>query len=73
MGKKGLLFSKMAQYGDRQEDLAEALGLSLSRLNAKIKRRKDAEFRQNEIMKIIHRYALTPEEVIEIFFTFNEK
>ena len=68
MMTKSLLRSKMAQYNDRQEDLASALGISLSRLNAKINETGGAEFRQNEIALIKDRYALMPGEVDAIFF-----
>lgn len=61
------LKSKMVLYGDSQSDLAKALGISLSRLNAKING-NNADFRQNEILFICERYDLSSEEVNEIFF-----
>ena len=61
------LKSKMVLYGDSQSDLAKALGISLSRLNAKINC-NNADFRQNEILFICERYDLSSEEVNEIFF-----
>jgi hypothetical protein len=63
-----LFDSKMKLFGDRQEDLAKALGLSLSRLNAKINETDGAEFTQSEITAIKFRYHLTAEEVDAMFF-----
>jgi hypothetical protein len=65
---KNLLISKMKLFGDRQEDLANALGLSLSRTNAKINETDGAEFNKSEITIMKVRYHLTPEEVDSIFF-----
>ena len=53
---------------DRQEDLAKYLGISNSRLNAKINEYKGAHFTQMEIRAIVERYKLTAEQVMEIFF-----
>lgn len=68
MNKK-LLRSKIALYGDTQQTLADAIGISVQRLNAKINGTGGAVFTQTEIEKIKERYNLTPEEVTEIFFT----
>ena len=51
-----------------QSVLAEAMGLSLSRLNAKINE-TDAEFTQSEIAFIRDRYHLNKTQVCDIFFT----
>ena len=64
---EALLRSQMVKNGDTQDTLAAAMGISLSRLNAKINSNK-AEFRQNEILFIKRRYNLSPEEVDAIFF-----
>jgi hypothetical protein len=58
----------MKLFGDTQQILADALGLSLSRLNAKINEINGAEFRQSEITFFRNRWHLTPEEVDQIFF-----
>lgn len=58
----------MAKFGDTQETLAKALGLSLSRLNAKINERDGASFNQNEMSVIISRYSLTQNDAMSIFF-----
>ena len=50
-----------------QSVLAEAMGLSLSRLNAKINE-TGAEFTQSEIAFIRDRYQLSKPEVTDIFF-----
>lgn len=62
-----LFRAKMAEYGDTQETLAEALGISRTRLNAKIN--GVADFRQMEILFIKGRYNLTPSDIDAIFFT----
>ena len=63
-----MFVSKMKLFGDTQPILAEALGMSLSRLNAKINETDGAEFTQSEITAIKIRYHLTAEEVDAIFF-----
>lgn len=65
---KNMFISKMKLFGDTQSSLAEALGMSLSRLNAKINETDGAEFTQSEITAIKIRYHLTAEEVDVIFF-----
>lgn len=65
---KPLLLSVMVKNHDTQTKLAGAMGLSLSRLNAKINERDGAAFTQTEMAFIISRYALTNDEAMEIFF-----
>ena len=65
---KNLFVSKMKLFGDTQEILAAALGISLTRLNAKINEADGAEFWQHEIKFFRDRWHLTPEEVDQIFF-----
>lgn len=65
---KNFLISKMKLFGDTQKALADALGISLTSLNAKINETDGAEFRQHEITAIKFRYNLTAEEVDQIFF-----
>ena len=50
-----------------QSVLAEAMGISLSRLNAKINE-TGAEFSQSEIVFIRDRYKLSRKQVTDIFF-----
>lgn len=69
---KQLLASVLAKNGNTQSDLAKVLGLSLSRTNAKINEADGAQFTQNEIAAIKKAYALTAEEIDEIFFTPRE-
>lgn len=64
---KQLLASVLAKNGNTQSDLAKVLGLSLSRTNAKINEADGAQFTQNEIAAIKKAYALTAEEIDEIF------
>ena len=63
-----LLKSKMALRGETQAVLARGIGMSLSRLNAKIKGWHGAEFTEADRVKIAARYDLTEEEVQSIFF-----
>lgn len=60
---KGLIRSK----DGTQSVLADAMGLSLSRLNAKINE-TNAEFSQTEIAFIRDRYKLSDSQVADIFF-----
>ena len=64
---KQLFKAFLAKNGDTQQQLAAALGISLSNLNAKINS-TGASFRQNEIIAIKNRYHMTPEEVDAVFF-----
>ena len=66
--KKNLLESKMKLHGDRQSDLADAIGISLQTFNKKLNGNDSAGFTQSEIKKIIERYNLTADEVMKIFF-----
>jgi hypothetical protein len=65
---KNMLISKMKLFGDTQQKLADALGLSLARTNAKINGTDGAEFTMGEMQIIKNRYRLTADEVDQIFF-----
>jgi DNA-binding transcriptional regulator YiaG len=52
-----------------QETLAKAMGLSLSRFNAKLHEQGGAEFSKSEIEFIRNRYKLSRKQVMDIFFT----
>ncbi len=65
---KALLKAAMAEHGDTQNSLAEAMGISLSRLNAKINERNQAAFNQQEIAFIRDRYKLSNDRAMAIFF-----
>ena len=58
----------MKKHGDNQSDVAEFIGISVQRFNAKLNETDGAEFTQGEIKKIIQKYNLTAEEVMLIFF-----
>lgn len=60
------LKAKMAQFGDRQEDLAAALGRTPGTLSDKINGKFN--FTQEEIETIALRYKLTAEDIQRIFF-----
>lgn len=65
---KALLASVIVKNNETQAIVAEALGISLSRLNAKINEREGAEFTQGEIQFFIDRYHLTADDAMAIFF-----
>ena len=58
----------MVLFGDTNETLAAALGISPQRLSAKINAKDGAEFVQREIKVMRNRYQLTDEETGLIFF-----
>ena len=60
---KGLIVT----YDGTQEELAKAMGISLSRLNAKINE-TGAEFTKTEIEFIRDRYKMSRKQVMDIFF-----
>ena len=61
----------MKLYGDRQEDLADYLGISLQRFNAKINQTNGARFDMLEIGKIKKKYNMTAEQVDATFFAVD--
>lgn len=63
------LFGVMREYGDTQESLADALGITRATLNNKIHGRNGSSFNQPEIATIRARYSLKAEEVESIFFS----
>ena len=65
---KNKFVSVMKLHGDTQESLAEAIGISVQRLNAKINSTGGAEFTMSEIREIKIIYNLTCQEIDEIFF-----
>ena len=56
----------MKREGDTQKELAEALGLPVSGVNARIN--GNVDFRASEIVTIRKRYNLTDQDIGEIFF-----
>ena len=64
-----LLKRIIALNDDTQERLADALGISLSNLNAKING-TGASFRQTEIAAIKSRYHMSAKDVDAVFFCF---
>lgn len=69
MINKNELRLAMAKFGDNQNSLAEALGLSRPWMSTKINQRNGAVFSQLEILAIKDRYGLTNKQVGIIFFT----
>lgn len=56
----------MLRYNDKQEDLANALGITPALLSARINNK--IEFKRNEIQIILDRYNLSMEDTKRIFF-----
>ena len=67
--QKNELVSVMKKHGDNQADLAEYIGISLQRFNAKLNGTDGAVFTQPEIKKVKWKYNLTADDVDLIFFT----
>lgn len=63
-----LLKSYIVRFDGTQEKLADAMDISLSRLNAKINGKNGADFSQNEIAFLKDRYCLSNKDVCDIFF-----
>ena len=68
---KNMLISIMKLHGDNQSDLADYLGISLQRCNAKINQTGGAKFDMIEIGKIKKKYNMTAEQVDETFFALD--
>lgn len=66
MMNKAKMKAVMVLNGDTQEDLAEALNLPVSGVNARINGKID--WRLSEMVKIIQRYHLKDTETADIFF-----
>lgn len=62
------LLGLIKENGDTQGSLARAIGLSRTRLSAKIHERDNASFTQPEIAAIKRRYSLNDTQLNEIFF-----
>ena len=66
MVDKRLFKSVMARFGDRQQDLAKAIGISQQSLSFKVNNL--VQFKPSEIELIAIRYSLTADEIQRIFF-----
>lgn len=67
MSLKQKLHTILAEHGDTQINLAEILDITYQSVSIKVNGHKD--FTQSEIYTIMVHYNLTPDEVIDIFFT----
>lgn len=66
---KNQLESVMKLHGDTGTALAEYLEIARSTFSAKINETNGAEFTQSEMAKIKNKYSLSPDEMVNIFFT----
>ena len=66
---KAKLESFMKLFHDTGETLSKYLDIARSTFSAKINETNGAEFTQGEIMAIKRRYNLSPQDLIDIFFT----
>lgn len=64
-----LLKYYIVQFDGTQKNLAEAMGISASRLNAKINNYRGAEFTEPEMRFIKERYQLDTDEFNLVFFS----
>ena len=62
------LLALIKEHGDRQEDLAKAIGLSRGQLSRKIHAKNGASFNQPEIQAIRERYRLSDDQTMAVFF-----
>lgn len=65
---KKLLKAEMVLHGDTNQTLGDAIGISASRLSAKINETNGAEFTKGEIEGIRARYGLSNDKLLAIFF-----
>lgn len=65
--KSQILKGLIVAYDGSQQVLADAMGISLSRLNAKINAWNGAQFTWTEMLFIRNRYRLSGEQFEEIF------
>ena len=63
-----LLKGKIREHGYTQEDVAEKMGISLSRFNAKLNERGGAEFSLGELKALRKVLFLTGKQLEQIFF-----
>ena len=64
-----MLKGKMREAAMTQQDVADLIGVSLSRFNAKLNGYRGAEFSLGEVVAIKKLLSLDPEQVDRIFFT----
>lgn len=64
-----LLKSKFQEFGMTQSDVAKAIGMSPSRLNAKINSYAGAQFSLGEVQSLKRLLQLESGQVDKIFFT----
>ena len=64
-----MLKGKIREHNMTQEDVANKIGISLSRFNAKLNGTDNAEFSLGEVKRMVALFNLAPEQIDEIFFT----
>lgn len=68
-----LLRVYMKRFGDNRATLAKALGINEHTLYMKMREHRgenrNQQFTQAEIRAIVERYSLTPDQIMEIFFS----
>ena len=67
MNKKAFDMAKL-ENGDTNKDLAEYLDISEQSVSNKINE-NGTEFKQGEIAKLVKRWKLSPDRMMEIFFS----
>lgn len=64
-----MLKGKIKEHNMTQLDVANKIGMSLSRFNAKLNGTDNAEFSLGEVKSIAVLFELNPEQIDDIFFT----
>lgn len=64
-----MLKGKIKEHNMMQEDVANKIGISLSRFNAKLNGTDNAEFTLGEVKSMVTLFDLAPEQIDEIFFS----
>ena len=60
----------LEEYGMTQTDLAEVIGCTYQSVSIKLNGKKD--FNRTEIYRMMKCFNLTPEQVVDIFFTLED-
>ena len=67
--QRDLLKGKIKEKGMNQSEVAEKIGMSLSRFNAKLNHKDNAEFTLGEVYAIKDVLGLSTEQTTKIFLT----
>lgn len=63
--------SYLVEYGIKQEEIADFLGMSREKLNTILNGKRNADFSMSEIVTLSKKFEWSPDDVDRIFFTQN--